>query len=101
LGYHDLSALLLNPKVPISKQQYKGFEPGQVYVFMPLSFAVDQAGRTETRDRPARPTLRPDVLEQKVKSLLNNQKARNRLLSAMKPLPVPTDASLRFILNSS
>jgi hypothetical protein len=43
LGYHDLSALLLNPNAPISKQQYKGFNPGQVYVFMPLSFAVDQA----------------------------------------------------------
>jgi hypothetical protein len=43
LGYHDLSALLLNPNVPISKQQYKGFKPGQTFVFMPLSFAVDQA----------------------------------------------------------
>ena len=43
LGYHDLSALLLNPKQPISKQQFKSPDPGQIYVFMPLSYAIDQA----------------------------------------------------------
>lgn len=46
LGYHDLSALLLNPQVKISDQQYKGrgqIAPEQVYVFMPLSPAIDQA----------------------------------------------------------
>jgi hypothetical protein len=45
-GYHDLSALLLNPNADISVQQYKGrkeIEPDQVYVFMPLSHALDQA----------------------------------------------------------
>lgn len=229
LGYHDLSALLLNPNAPISKQQYKGFAPGQIYVFMPLSFAVDQAvfqninmlaklhreerksfynkvtdirshmtrikliaehdmatnfvkvgtsystglpkfkytitGQTDisVRDEaagvvpagtfqstltdfkidnalnpgfksnvtdypnlatdypdlkpaprvkllgwlktelkpvtgPPAPTLHPNVLEQKVKSLLNDQKARNRLSTAMKPLAVPTDANLAFYI---
>jgi hypothetical protein len=43
LGYHDLSALLLNPDAPISKQQYKTTQANQAYVFMPLSFAMDQA----------------------------------------------------------
>lgn len=46
LGYHDLSALLLNPRAPISSQQYKGrggIQPEQVYVFMPVSPAIDQA----------------------------------------------------------
>lgn len=46
LGYHDLSALLLNPQVNISSQQYKGrgqIAPEQLYVFMPLSYALDQA----------------------------------------------------------
>ena len=45
-GYHDLSGLLLNPKADISTQQYKGrngIEPNQVYVFMPLAYALDQA----------------------------------------------------------
>ncbi len=45
-GYHDLSALLLNPNADISSQQYKGrgeIAPEQVYVFMPLSYALDQA----------------------------------------------------------
>jgi hypothetical protein len=47
MGYHDLSALLLNPNADISAQQYKGragqIDPEQVYVFMPLSEAIDQA----------------------------------------------------------
>lgn len=46
LGYHDLSALILNPQENISSQQYKGrgdISPDQVYVFMPLSNAIDQA----------------------------------------------------------
>jgi len=43
LGYHDLSALLLNPLVHISKQQYKTPEDGQLYVFLPLSPALEQA----------------------------------------------------------
>ena len=43
LGYHDLSALLLNPNAPISQQQYKTVQADQVFVFMPLSFAMDQA----------------------------------------------------------
>src|SRR5262249_26007261 len=46
LGYHDLSALLLNPAREISSQQYKGraeIGPDQVYVFMPLSYPLDQA----------------------------------------------------------
>lgn len=45
-GYHDLSGLLLNPKQDISSQQYKGrgeIDPNQVYVFMPLAHALDQA----------------------------------------------------------
>jgi hypothetical protein len=46
LGYHDLSGLLLNPNKEISKQQYKGrskVDPNQVYAFMPLPPALDQA----------------------------------------------------------
>lgn len=43
LGLHDLSAGLMNPKVPISEQQYKTPEAKQTYVFMPLSAAGDQA----------------------------------------------------------
>lgn len=43
LGYHDLSALLVNPAVNISAQQYKTTSPDQVFVFMPLSTAMDQA----------------------------------------------------------
>lgn len=45
-GFHDLSALLLNPKAPISQQQYKGggdIPAEQVFVFMPVSHASDQA----------------------------------------------------------
>jgi hypothetical protein len=45
-GYHDLSGLLLNPQQNISAQQYKGrgeIDPNQVYVFMPLAYALDQA----------------------------------------------------------
>lgn len=43
LGFHDLSALLLNPKADISAQQYKTPSDDQVFVFMPLSTAMDQA----------------------------------------------------------
>jgi hypothetical protein len=43
LGYHDLSALLVNPNKKMSLQQYKTPEDGQVYVFMPLPYASDQA----------------------------------------------------------
>ena len=43
LGYHDLSALLLNPAADISAQQYKTISDGQVFAFMPLSTAMDQA----------------------------------------------------------
>jgi hypothetical protein len=43
LGYHDLSALLVNPAADISAQQYKTISDGQVFAFMPLSTAMDQA----------------------------------------------------------
>jgi len=43
MGLHDLSAGLMNPEKPLSEQQYKTPDPGQVYVFMPLSDAGDQA----------------------------------------------------------
>jgi hypothetical protein len=43
MGLHDLSAGLMNPKQPISEQQYKTPNRIQVYVFMPLSDAADQA----------------------------------------------------------
>jgi hypothetical protein len=43
LGLHDLSAGLMNRDVPISKQQFKTPGDNQIYVFMPLSAAGDQA----------------------------------------------------------
>jgi hypothetical protein len=43
LGLHDLSAGLMNCATPLSEQQFKTPGPGQVYVFMPLSDAGDQA----------------------------------------------------------
>lgn len=42
LGYHDLSALVLNPAKGISKQQYKTVTSGQVYGFMPIAPSIDQ-----------------------------------------------------------
>lgn len=42
LGYHDLSALVLNPAKPISLQQYKTVSAGQVYGFMPIAPSIDQ-----------------------------------------------------------
>lgn len=42
LGYHDLSALVLNPAVAISKQQYKTVTSEQVYGFMPIAPSIDQ-----------------------------------------------------------
>lgn len=43
LGLHDLSAGLMNPKAKLSEQQYKTITPYQIYAFMPVSHAVDQA----------------------------------------------------------
>lgn len=42
LGLHDLSASVLNPRVPISRQTFNKITEGDLYAFMPLGDPEDQ-----------------------------------------------------------